>query len=333
MRRALPLPASLALAALAVLLGVLQAGDATAQELVELGADTNASGNTATSLGPHENCTSVATGETFPLDLYVSDVVDLVHWELYVKFEPSILEITDADPRMFLADNPRSSLTVQSIPLSGGRYFLGAVDTRGAPESGSGVLARLSVTAKAAGFSQLDIPSVDANHDGRIDLGPRLTGAGGVAVGDVTGDGVFDGPTFHALIAVDRSCVEAPVPTPSLPPSPTPGADGGGPSGGAGPSGDEDGVDDGGGSGPGSEPDGSTVGPGDEDGSPEPAVLRGDKTPDVSSGGNGSAGGQRGGRSPSEGDLPWWAIGFISAAVLVAGGGTSVYIARRFSGN
>lgn len=337
MRRSLALLATVALSAAALMLGLLEAGGGTAQELVMLGADTNATGNTATSLGPHENCRSVAEGDTFPLDLFVSDVQDLVHWELYVKFDPSILEVTDADPRLFLATNPRSSLTVQSIPLSGGRYFLGAADTHGAPESGSGVLARLTMHAKSPGLSGVTIPSTDADGDGRLDLGPRLTAQGGYAVNDVTGDGIFDGPTFHALIAVGRSCDDAPVPTPSLPPSPTPGAGGGGSGGGTGSGGGGTGSGDDGSadgtpsaSGPNAEAT-ETAGAG---GSPQPAVLRDERTPGISSDGGGSAAGVRGGQSSSSDDgLPFWAIGFIAAGVLVAGGGTGVYLARRFTPN
>ena len=167
--------ASLALSALALLFGLLEAGGGTAQELVMLGADTNATGNTATSLGPHEDCRSVAAGETFPLDIFVSVVQDLVHWELYVKFEPSIIEVTDADPYMFLANNPRSqpdgavNSPVRRPVLPRRRRYARRPGVR-LRRPGTATM-----KAKSSGFSPLNIPSIDTDLDGRIDLGPRLT--------------------------------------------------------------------------------------------------------------------------------------------------------------
>ncbi len=204
----------------------LQSSGGTAQGSVELGADADPDGNSETSLGTADACVSVNTGNTFDIDIFVSDVDNLVHWELYFTFDPSIVDLIGADMRMFLYSAAGSSLKTQWDEIFPGRHFLGAADLRDAPESGSGVLARLTFEAKGPGTSDAKIFYLDFDDDGDDDFGPRLTDSDGAAVGDVTGDGVFDGPTHHALIAVDESC-ETATPTPTLPPSPTPPPGGG----------------------------------------------------------------------------------------------------------
>ncbi len=196
-------------------------GTGTAQEPVELGADTDPDGNTATFVGTRDDCVSVDAGDTFEFDIFVSHVDNLVAWELYLRFDSSIIEVVDADMHMFLANNPRSKLIKKWVPVSDGQHFLGAADRKLLGVSGSGVLARLTLRAMAPGISAAEFTYRDVDGDGNVDIGPRLTDSGGIAVGDVTGDGVFDGPTYHALIAVGESC---PIATaiPSLPPSPPP---------------------------------------------------------------------------------------------------------------
>jgi hypothetical protein len=200
---------------------VFQYGTGTAQGPVELGTDTDPESNTATSLGSRDACVSVVAGDTFEFDIIVSDVDDLVAWELYLRFDPSIIEVVDADMDMFLANNPRSRLIKKWEPVSDGQHFLGAADRSLLGQSGSGVLARLAFQAKAPGFSHVDIPSIDFDGDGDIDKGPRLTASGGVPIGDVTGDSVFDPRPHNAVIAVNESCDAAP-PIPTPPPSPPP---------------------------------------------------------------------------------------------------------------
>jgi hypothetical protein len=348
------------LLALATLL--LQYGIGTAQGPVGLGTDTDPGGNTATSLGTRDDCISVEADDTFEFDVIVSDVDDLVAWELYLRFDPSIIEVVDADMDMFLANNPQSSL-IRKSDYYVGWHFLGAADRRLLGESGSGVLARLTLHAKADGFSHIDIPSIDFDGDGDIDKGPRLTNSEGDALGDVTGDHVFDGLTNDALIAVNESCDAAP-PTPpgggTTPPGTppptdvlpvpgdptvepplytTPATDDG--------SASENGED----SASESEPEGaSEASPNDEDsedsatdgsrGSDEAdtsedgaatAALAGDATPAPGDGGDSdqAAGGASLPSTSSGGGLPLWAIGSIAAAILVAAAGTSVYLAAR----
>lgn len=341
MRRLL---AAAALASLALAFGVaalvLQHGTGTARGPVELGVDANPGGNTAISLGPAEGCISVSSGDTFDLDIFVSDVDNLVHWELYFTFDSSIVEMVNADMRMFLASNPWSSVKVEWVPISDGQHFLGAADTRLLGSSGSGVLARLTFEATGPGLSRADFLYVD-DGTGRMVKGPRLTATGRVAVGDVTGDRVFDGPTHHGFIAVDENCpTPAPTPTPTPTPTPVPGEDG-----------DDDsgldsewenelervfGVDPDDTDAEGTE-DGTTGDADDSEEGPASVVLRGESGPDASSSDEDSGNAQAGVRtspspSSSGGGLPLWAIGFIAAAVLVVAGGVGVYLAARAGG-
>lgn len=341
----------LVLAALAVR---PQAG--TAQGLVELGADANISGNSATSIGTLDGCIGVSTGDTFDLDIFVSNVDELVAWELYLKFDPNVLEVMNADMNMFLASNPRSSLTVLSVPLSGGRYFLGAADTKD-PESGSGVLARVTMKAKAPGTSEAKFLYQDFDGDGDLDFGPRLTGVGGIAIGDSTGDGVYDDPApKDALVAVDESCSNVPpasttppaAPGGQVSPADTP-PDGSTPPGlgqdarnelvrvfGVEPDDETEPSTDVPEGDSGSEGDeGSGTSAGSED-SAEPAVLAGEREPLPSGAGDadGGAGDTTVEATPnSSGDgLPWLTIGAIIAGALVVAAGTSVFLVARSGG-
>jgi len=122
-----------------------------------------------------------------------------------------------------------SSLSVVSDPLpdGDGRFFLGAADhNRDASESGSGVLAQLTLKAIAAGVSEASVPQIDWFNTGTINAGPILEDRQQYMIGDVTGDQFFDGPTSHALVAVDQSCAaQTPIPPtvpPTVPPSPPP---------------------------------------------------------------------------------------------------------------
>jgi hypothetical protein len=315
---------------------------------VVLGGDPIVAGNTATSLSTTEGCVSVASGDTFDFDLFVSGVQDLVAWEMYVKFDPPIVRVVEADLWQFLAGNPRSSLTVLSEPLSGGRHFVGAADTNGAPESGSGVLARLKLEATGSGRSSAIVYKFDVDGDGDMDFGPRLTMDGGGAVGDIDGDGVFDGDTHGATITVDGDCDAG---TGGPPSGGGPPAGGGGSGGGSNTSvldrllaylNDVDGLFSGdttGAAGDGSEQDpgggdgSGSGGVGDAPSSGEGDGGEGGAGPSSSEDGDGPADSDEASSSSSDGDgLSPLVIGAIIAAVLVLAGGAGVLLAMRAGG-
>lgn len=215
-----------ALAALAG--GLLARGYSAAQEAVTIGVDVDPTGNTATSLGPIDSCISVSSGETFQVDLFVTDVRDLLAWEAYFTYDMAIVNIVSRDVMMFQAANAGSNVfdVSEGLPDIDGQYGVAAADIAlpPAPDSGSGVLARLTLKAVGTGVSPASLPLIDWNEDGTIDLGPFLNAVEAIPIGDIDGDGFFDGPFSNAQIAVDTACPGAtPVATPTTAPaSPSP---------------------------------------------------------------------------------------------------------------
>jgi hypothetical protein len=200
-----------ALVAAAMLAGVIVCGgESTAQTATSIGVDADPAGNTATSLGSIDSCVSVSTGDEFDVDIFVMDVVDLLAWEVYFIYDGSIISIVDHDVQMFQAANANSNIFDLSevLPDLDGRYGLAAADLADppAPDSGSGVLARLTLKAVGPGVSPARIPPIDVNNDGTIDLGPFLNNIRGEGIDDLDNDGFFDGQIFDAQIAVDTAC-------------------------------------------------------------------------------------------------------------------------------
>ena len=209
------------LLAVATLAGVIvQGGESTAQTRSSIGVDADPAGNTATSLGSIDSCVSVSTGDTFDVDILVADVVDLLAWEVYFVYDGSIISIVDHDVHMFQAADGESNIFDFSevLPDLDARYGVAAADLADppAPDSGSGVLARLTLKAEGPGISPASIPLIDVNNDGKIDLGPFLNDLRGDPIDDVDDDGFFDGQIFDAQIAVDTAC-----PTDGVSPTPT----------------------------------------------------------------------------------------------------------------
>jgi hypothetical protein len=215
--------AAFAVASMAVVLAhVLLAGSApgyrsaAAQQAVSLAVDADPSGNTATSLGDTDQCASLATGDSFQVDIVVRDVEELLGWESYIIYDASILKLTDRDVRLFLAANAGSNVfDASDAPANAnGRYRVAAADIADppVPDSGSGVLARLTFDALAPGVSLISLRGLDISGDGRPDVGPILTAVGGQRIGDDNGDAYFDGPTADAWVAVDTVCPSEPPP-------------------------------------------------------------------------------------------------------------------------
>jgi hypothetical protein len=210
-----------ALVALAAV--VLASGEGSTQGGLAVGVDADPDGNTATTLGAIDQCVSVAKDDTFSVDVFITDVTNLMAWEAYFSFDGSIVNLTDFDVELFQAANANSDVfnaSEMELPSSGGLYRLGALDFE-SPDSGSGVLTRLTLKAVGAGISPAILITLDANNDGRPDLGTRLRDPQETPLGDSNGDEFFDGTVVNAQIAVDRDCPPGTAPTPS--PSPATG--------------------------------------------------------------------------------------------------------------
>ena len=225
-----------AMLAAAMLAGVIvHGGESMAQTQTSIGVDANPAGNTATSLGPIDSCVSVSTGDTFDVDIFVKDVTNLLGWEVYFVYDSSILNIVDHDVQMFQAANEGSNILDLSdaLPDLDALYGLMAADLAEppAPDSGSGVLVRLTLKAVGPGISPARISPIDFDNNGTLDLGPSLKNVHGDPIDDLNNDTFFDGQISAAQIAVDTACPPGTVaptatrvaasPSPTSPASPT----------------------------------------------------------------------------------------------------------------
>ena len=177
---------------------------------VSIGIDADPTGNTATRLGTIDSCVEVATGDIFQVDIFVRDVTDLLAWSADFQTDPGIVQVVDRDVELFQAANEGSNVFdgSQQTPDGDGLYSLSAVDTADpeSPDSGSGILARVTIEALAAGVSPLVLAFSDVDDDGTIDRGPFLSNVDAEPIGDDNGDTFFDGDIDNAQVAVDTPC-------------------------------------------------------------------------------------------------------------------------------
>ena len=183
---------------------------AAAQEATALLIDANPAGNSATTVGPVESCFSPIAGESFNVDLIVENVDELLAWAIYIEFDAELLEVVGRDVDLFQAANEGSAVYDVSDPLPGATspYQIAAADVSDppTPDSGSGVLGRLTFRAKADGESPLTFARLDFEGDGTLDRAPFLRNAAARSIGDEDGDGFFDGEATGAEIAIGAEC-------------------------------------------------------------------------------------------------------------------------------
>ncbi|GAF69089.1 unnamed protein product, partial [marine sediment metagenome] len=159
--------------------------------------------NTATSLGSRHPCISLTSGQQTDIDLFITDVSELLGWAADILYDPNIISITNIDVDMFQAADSQSNVFNASDPTpdGDGSFYTSAIDLSAPPyqDSGSGVLARITISALAPGTSILSVSN------------PSLTDVNGNYIGDYTGDSIFDGPIHNAEIAVDELCPGLPL--------------------------------------------------------------------------------------------------------------------------
>ena len=190
------------------------AGDADSLDeqagALALAIDAIPANNTATSVGQIDTCAAADEGDSFIVDVVIEDVTNLLAWEMSVFYDPDVLEVIESDTELFQAANEGSQVfdLSEETPDDDGRYLLQSVDTSepASPDTGSGVLARLTFRAKGPGVSRLTIDKVDLNDDGTLDHGPLLRNEAAEIIGDVDGDTLFDGPASGAEIRVGQPC-------------------------------------------------------------------------------------------------------------------------------
>ena len=178
-----------------------------AEDSTAIGIDADPSGNTATVLGARDSCVSISEGDSFQVDVIVQGVKDLLAWESYLSFDPSLLEVTDRDVDQLLGSLSNSELfdVSEAVPSGSGHYRTGAANIGSPPQggTGSGVLSRLTVRALAPGLAPLSLGPIE-REAGVVQ--PTLTSVDISRIGDGDGDGFFDGPFLDATVAIDQPC-------------------------------------------------------------------------------------------------------------------------------
>lgn len=172
--------------------------------------DAGISGNSPTNVDRIEDCVEVQVGDRFQMDVVVQDITDLLAWELPLDYQPGILQIVGQDVKLFQQANEGSSVIDLSnkLPNDSGFHELKAFDSADppAPDSGTGVLARITLEALAQGESPVRFGKRDADNDGTLDRATLIRNVDAEIVGDVNDDTFFDGEQTDALVVVDGSC-------------------------------------------------------------------------------------------------------------------------------
>jgi hypothetical protein len=180
--------------------------------------------NDASALGRLQPCTEAEVGAEFSADIFIANIPSLSAWELRLDYDPEVVRVESADYNQMLVSAQPSGAVFPSLfeVEKAGRHFMAATEINGTPDSGSGVLAHLSLRAIGPGESTLSLTN-------NATYGPRITGAGGAPIGDDSGDGVWDGHLTQGVVHVGGDCPAAtPIPTPVPGSTPGPGNSGGG---------------------------------------------------------------------------------------------------------
>ena len=172
--------------------------------------DAGISGNDATSIGTIENCISVPKDAEFQMDVVIRDVTDLLAWEIYLEYDGSVVNVTSQNVKLFQQANPGSSVLDISdrVPDDTGLHHLAALDSSDptTPDSGTGVLARVTFKAVGSGDTKIGFGSQDLDHNGTPDKATLLRNVAAGPIGDTNNDNFFDGQVTGAEVAVDQDC-------------------------------------------------------------------------------------------------------------------------------
>jgi len=220
-------PLRLSLVALASVCLVVGAATASAQsDEPRLLFDAGIDGNEAASVGPIENCIEVSADDEFQMDLVIRSVEDLLAWEAYVEYDPEVIQVSEQDVKLFQETTSGAVIDLSDrVPDDSGFHKLSGVDASDppTPDSGTGVLARITFLAAGPGVTEVFVSSLDIDGDGRPDRYTLLRDSDAGIIGDSDEDGIFDGETDGAFVAVDEDCPDGTiVAQAAVPPTPDP---------------------------------------------------------------------------------------------------------------
>ncbi len=172
--------------------------------------DTDTSGNTATSLGTIQACSSLAFGATLDIDVAIDSVpsVDTVTksggvagFAFNLTFNPSVLKVTAVNDsflieaaggvlRFEMIDaNVYGGTNADPLPATTGNLRVDFANLGPNPTSGAGVLSRISLQAVGSGISVLTLSNVEV-----LDANTNSYTVTNVNGGAVSGGGPCQGP-------------------------------------------------------------------------------------------------------------------------------------------
>jgi hypothetical protein len=177
--------------------------------------DVGIQGNGSTNVEEIENCVEVTVGDRFQVDVVVQDITDLLAWEIPIDYDPTVVTLVGQDVKMFQQANEGSSVLDLSakLPDDSGFHALAAFDSADpeSPDSGTGVLARITFEAVGAGDSPIRFGNRDYDNDGTLDRGSLIRAASTEIIGDDNEDTFFDGEQEDAQAVVDGTCPDGTI--------------------------------------------------------------------------------------------------------------------------
>jgi hypothetical protein len=204
----------------------------------DVAVDTDTTGNTDTSIGSLQPCTSVSVGDTFNIDIVVHGVgaPGIAAFGMDILYDPAVVAIDSHDPS-FILDIPDSTLVdfTAGDPGSTGDFRTDVVALTNTPNYnlGDGVMERLTLHAVGAGDTAITLTdnfdetpdhkplviSYDFNQnavavftnlgfrDGEVAVGQPCSGT----LTDSDTDGWVDGVEDYAGTAAARRCAVTPA--------------------------------------------------------------------------------------------------------------------------
>jgi hypothetical protein len=188
-----------------------------------VGVDADATGNDAGFLAGIDTSRTVPCNTEFYIDIYVTDAVNLQVWNVTFKYDPKILGVYGRNVQMFLAESSGSDVADLSNGDRGlhGVYDLLASDRANpaAPESGSGVLVRLTAKGLAPGVTKAEVmPVFFAGTSGPMSNPPAVNAQ--ITVGQC--DSPVPTPTPEPTHTPTPTATPTPASTGTVGPTPTP---------------------------------------------------------------------------------------------------------------
>jgi hypothetical protein len=195
---------------------VVRAPGAPASSII-IALDTMPAGNSATSVGSVQSCVSVDPGDTFDVDVVVTEVQDLAGFQVRLNFDPEVVQIEGRQANFLLGEGGLEAGDID-FPVTNGSWYYGYTNLPA--RNGSGVLVRITLKALASGSTRLSLP-----------VGPLDTALVDSSFSYIAIEGVIEG-----TIRVGSECTPeeitptvvpvTPQPSPTTSSTPTPGPGG-----------------------------------------------------------------------------------------------------------